>query len=107
MMKMMGKMKEVQEKIKIAQDQLVNIEVEAESGAGMVVAKANGNKEIIQLTIDPSLFNEADKDLITDLIIAATNKAVKEADQKAKAHIQSATQGMMPNIPGLDLSGLG
>lgn len=106
MMKMMGKVKEVQEKMKVAQEELASITVEADAGAGMVVAKVNGKKELVSLTIDPDLYKEDDKDLMKDLIIAATNKASKEAEIKAKEHIQKATQGMIPNIPGLDLSGM-
>ena len=106
MMNMMGKLKEVQEKIKTAQNELGGITAEGESGGGMVKAIANGRKEIIKLEVDPSLYTDDDKDLVNDLIIAAINKAIKEAEEKAKAHIQNATQGLIPNIPGMDLSGL-
>lgn len=106
MMKMMGKVKEVQDKIKAAQQELPGITAEGESGAGMVKAVANGNKQLISLDIDPSLIKEEDQEILKDLIIAATNKAISEAEEKAKSHLQQATQGMMPNIPGLDLSGL-
>lgn len=107
MMKMMGKMKEVQQKMKEAQDQLKDITTEGESGGGMVKAIANGQKELIGLEIDDSLVNETDKNMMRDLIIAAANKALREADEKSKEHIKKSTEGMIPNIPGLDLSGLG
>ena len=107
MMKMMGKVKEVQEKMKEAQAELGSITASGESGAGMVRAVANGHKEIIQMEIDPSLIKEEDQDILRDLVIAAVNKAIQEADEKAKAHLRQATEGMLPNIPGLDLSGLG
>ena len=106
MMKMMGKVKEMQAKMKEAQDQLKDITVEGEAGGGMVKATANGNKELIGLQIDDSLINEADKDMMRDLIIAAVNKAVREADTKAKEHIKKSTEGLIPNIPGMDLSGM-
>ena len=106
MMKMMGKVKEVQEKMKIAQEELKNIEVEAEAGAGMVKVKINGKKELIDLKIDDSLYSEDDKDLMKDLIIGAVNKGVAEAEIKAREHLQSSTQGLIPNIPGLDLTGM-
>ncbi|MEM0940374.1 MAG: YbaB/EbfC family nucleoid-associated protein [Bacteroidota bacterium] len=105
MMKMMGKVKEMQGKMKEAQKQLKDIKVEGESGGGMVRAIANGDKEIISLDIDDSLVNKEDKAMMKDLIIAAVNKAVLEADIKSKEHIKKATEGMLPNIPGLDLSG--
>lgn len=106
MMKMMGKVKEMQSKMKEAQDQLKDITAEGESGGGMVKATANGNKELISLQIDESLINETDKDMMRDLIIAAVNKAVSEADTHAKEHIKKSTEGLMPNIPGMDLSGM-
>lgn len=106
MMKMMGKVKEMQSKMKEAQDQLKDIKTEGESGGGMVKATANGNKELIGLEIDDSLVNAADKDMMRDLIIAAVNKAVSNADMKAKEHIKKSTEGLMPNIPGMDLSGM-
>ena len=106
MMKMMGKVKEVQEKMKVAQEELKNIEVEAEAGAGMVKATVNGKRELINLDIDQSLYSEDDKDLLKDLIIGAVNKAQAEAEIKAKEHLQKSTEGIIPNIPGLDLSGM-
>lgn len=106
MMKMMGKVKEMQSKMKEAQDQLKDIIAEGESGGGMVKATANGNKELIGLEIDDSLVNGTDKEMMRDLIIAAVNKAVAEADFKSKEHIKKSTEGLMPNIPGMDLSGM-
>jgi len=106
MMKMMGKVKEMQGKMKEAQEQLKEIKIEAESGGGMVKASMNGNKELMDLYIDDTLINKEDKNMMKDLVIAAVNKAVAEADVKSKEHIKSATEGMLPNIPGMDLSGL-
>ena len=105
MMKMMGKVKEVQGKMKEAQDQLKDIYAEGESGGGMVKAKANGNKELVSLEIDDALVNTADKHMMRDLVIAAVNKAVAEADIKSKEHIKKSTEGLFPNIPGMDFSG--
>lgn len=106
MMKMMGKMKEVQQKMKDAQDELKDIHTEGESGGGLVKATANGKKEIIGLDIDHSLIKQEDKHVMRDLIIAAVNKALASADEKGKEHIKKSTEGLLPNIPGLDLSGL-
>lgn len=106
MMKMMGKVKEMQSKMKEAQDQLKDIKVEGESGGGMVKATANGAKELIGLEIDESLISLTDKDMMRDLIIAAVNKTLQEADEKGKEYIKKSTEGLMPNIPGMDLSGM-
>ena len=106
MMKMMGKVKELQEKMKEAQDSLALITAEGESGAGMVTAQVNGKKQVLSVNIDPSLLTESDKDMVQDLVVAAINKALDEVDFKAKDHIKQNTEGMMPNIPGFDLNNL-
>ena len=106
MMKMMGKMKEVQAKIKEAQDNLVNIKATADAGGGMVNATVNGKKEVIKIDIDPLLLKPEDKEMLQDLVIAAINKANAEVEILAKEHIKKATDGMLPNIPGLDLGGM-
>lgn len=106
MMKMMGKVKEVQQKMKEAQEALAQIEVEGESGAGLAKAIVNGKKQVLKVEIDDSLLNTADKDVVQDLIVAAINKAMEEADVLAKEHMQKQTEGMMPNIPGFDLGNM-
>ena len=106
MMKMMGRLKEVQERMKEAQANLEHIKVEAEAGAGMVKAIANGKKQLVNLEIDPSLIDPSDPDMLKDLIIAASNKALSEAELRAKEEIKKATEGMLPNIPGMDLSSM-
>ena len=106
MMKMMGKVKEAQEKIKVAQNELSKITATGSAGGDMVIAEANGLKQIIGLTIDDSLVNTADKDMMKDLIIAASNKALEAAGDKAQKHLQKATEGLIPNIPGFDLGSM-
>lgn len=106
MMKMLGKVKEVQSKMKEAQENLGHITTTGEAGAGMVVATVNGKKELINLEIDESLFTPDDKDMLKDLIIAAVNKAIVNVDVLAKEQIKKSTEGMLPNIPGFDLSSM-
>lgn len=106
MMKMMGKVKEVQARMKEAQDNLVHVRAEGESGAGLVKAIVNGKKQLVSLDIDPSLLKESDKLILQDLIIAAVNKASDEAEIVAKETLRKSTEGILPNIPGMDLSGL-
>lgn len=106
MMKMLGKVKEVQAKVKEAQDNLVNLTIEGEAGGGMVTATVNGARQVVDLKIDESLFGPDDKDMLKDLVIAATNKAMAEMDILIKEEMKKTTEGVMPNIPGLDLSGL-
>ncbi|UII29836.1 YbaB/EbfC family nucleoid-associated protein [Fulvivirga ulvae] len=106
MMKMMGKMKEVQAKIKEAQENLVHIKVTGESGGGMVKATVNGKKEVINIDIDQDLVKPEDKEMMQDLVVAAVNKALQEVEVLAKEELKKSTEGMLPNIPGLDLGGL-
>jgi nucleoid-associated protein EbfC len=106
MMKMMGKMKEIQARMKEAQDNLVHVRATGESGGGMVKATVNGKRQLISLDIDPLLIKSDDKAVMQDLIVAAVNKAAEEADVKAKEELKKSTEGLLPNIPGLDLSGM-
>ena len=106
MMKMMGKMKEVQARIKEAQDNLVRVVAHGESGAGLVKATVNGKKQLVAIDIDPSLLKSDDKIILQDLIVAAVNIANEEADVLAKEEMRKSTEGLLPNIPGLDLSGM-
>jgi nucleoid-associated protein EbfC len=106
MMKMMGKMKEVQARIKEAQDNLVNVRASGESGGGMVKATVNGKRQLISLDIDPNLIKADDKAVLQDLIVAAVNKAAEEAEVLAKEEMRKSTEGLLPNIPGMDLSSM-
>ncbi len=106
MMKMMGKMKEVQARLKEAQDNLVNVRASGESGGGLVKATVNGKRQLVGLDIDASLFNAEEKTVLQDLVVAAVNKAAEEAEVIAKEELRKSTEGLLPNIPGLDLSNL-
>jgi nucleoid-associated protein EbfC len=106
MMKMMGKMKEVQARLKEAQDNLVKLRAHGESGAGMIKATVNGKKQLVQLDVDPTLLKAEDKTILQDLIIAAVNKAQDEAEVLAKEEMRKSTEGLIPNIPGFDISGM-
>ena len=106
MMKMMGKMKEVQARMKESQDKLGTLYATGESGAGLVRAKVNGKKQLITLDVDSSLLKAEDKTILQDLIVAAVNKASEEAEVMAKEEMRKSTEGLLPNIPGLDLSNL-
>jgi DNA-binding YbaB/EbfC family protein len=106
MMKMMGKMKEVQARLKEAQDNLVLLKVSGESGGGMVKATVNGKRQLVALDIDAAILKAEDKTILQDLIIAAVNKASDDAEVQAKEQLKKSTEGLIPNIPGMDLSNL-
>lgn len=105
-MNIMSKVKEAQAKIKEKQEQLVYLTTEAESGAGMVKVKVNGHRRVVDIAIDDSLVTPDDKEMLKDLIVAATNKALEDIDQMVKVEMKKATEGMMPNIPGMDLGNM-
>src|SRR5688500_13395172 len=64
MMKMMGKVKEMQDKLKAAQESLGTLRASGESGAGMVKATVNGKKQLVSLDIDPTILKSDDKMLV-------------------------------------------
>ncbi len=107
MMNMMGKIKEAQSRLKQMKENLGSITVIGESGGGMVKAVVNGNREVIKIEIEESLLKPTDKDILQDLTVAAVNKAMQEIEIIIKAELKKNTEGLLPNIPGLDLSGLG
>jgi DNA-binding YbaB/EbfC family protein len=106
MMKMMGKVKEMQARLKEAQDNLERIVVTGEAGAGMVKATVNGKKKLLSVEIDPSILSSSDRILVQDLLVAAVNKALEEAEVRAKEELKKSTEGILPNIPGMDFTSM-
>ena len=104
MSKMFGKVREMQAKIKEAQDNLESITATGEAGAGMVKATVNGKKKLLSVEVEESLAKPEDKEMMQDLIVAAVNKAMESVEIKANEEMRKSTEGMMPNIPGLDFS---
>ena len=104
MMQMMGKVKEMQAKLREAQNSLDKIVVSGEAGAGMVKAIVNGKKKVLAIEIDPSILNASDSVLVQDLVVAAVNKAMDEAEVRAREALRKSTEGLLPNIPGIDFS---
>ncbi len=104
MMQMMGKVKEMQAKLREAQNSLDKIVVSGEAGAGMVKATVNGKKKVLAIEIDPSILNASDSVLVQDLVVAAVNKAMDEAEVRAREALRKSTEGLLPNIPGIDFS---
>ena len=106
MFNMMGKVKELQARMKEAQDNLGNVKASGESGGGMVKATVNGKKQVLSIDVDPTLLKGDDRVILQDLIVAAVNKALDEADGLAKEELRKSTEGILPNIPGLDFGSL-
>lgn len=90
-----------------AREKLDDIIVESEAGGGMVRVKANANRKILKLTIDPDIIDPKDPEIMEDLIAAAVNKVLEKAEKTAQEEIQKISSDLMPNIPGLDMGKLG
>ena len=103
---MMKQVQKMQEKMAQVQEELESKTVVGEAGGGMVKATANGKQRIIQLKIEKEVVDPNDIEMLEDLVVAATNKAIDEAGKMAQDEMAKATSGMMPNIPGLNLPGM-
>lgn len=103
---MFGKMKEVQSRMKDAQETLRTVTETGDAGAGLVKVTVNGLKNVLSIEIDPDIIKADDREMLQDLIVAATNKALANVETKAREHLRQATEGLLPNIPGLNLDGL-
>jgi DNA-binding YbaB/EbfC family protein len=95
LMKNAGKIRENVEK---ATEALGHVVVEGSAG-GVVTVKANGRLEVISIQIAPKVLDEADVELLEDLVTAAVNQALSKA-REAAAHSMASLAGGMP-IPGL------
>jgi len=75
---------------------------------GLVTAAgfAELGSDVWCVDIDAAILTSNDKLVVQDLVVAAVNKAMEEADIKAKEELKKSTDGLIPNIPGLDLSSM-
>lgn len=89
----------MQRKMAKMQDDLKARELEASAGGGMVTVRVNGDQEILKITIDPAAVDPEDVEMLQDLVLAATNEALKKAKDMVQSEMSSITGGM--KIPGL------
>jgi DNA-binding YbaB/EbfC family protein len=90
---MMKQAQQMQEKMKKAQDELATLEVTGESGAGLVKVTMSCNHNVRRVDIDVSLMQD-DKEMIEDLVAAATNDAVRRVAEMSQEKMGSLTGGM-------------
>ena len=86
----------MQENLKRAQEELANVEVEGQSGAGLVKVTMTCKHDVKRVTIDPSLLAD-DKDMLEDLVAAAFNDAVRRAEEVSAERMGKLTAGL--NLP--------
>ncbi len=100
---LMQQAQRMQENLKKAQDELAGIEVQGQSGGGVVKVTLSGKMECRSVRIDPSVF--ADPEMAEDLVAAAFNDAVNKANEESQKRMSAATAGM-PIPPGMKLPGM-
>jgi DNA-binding YbaB/EbfC family protein len=96
----MRQVQQMQDNVKKIQDSLATIEVEGQSGAGLVKVVMTCKNDVKRVTIDPSLYGD-DRDMLEDLVAAAVNDAVRKAEAISSEKMSSATAGMLP--PGFKM----
>jgi DNA-binding YbaB/EbfC family protein len=98
---LMKQAQQMQENMQRMQEQLATVEVEGQSGAGMVKVVMTCRHDVKRVTIDPSLLRD-DKDMLEDLIAAAVNDAVRRVEATIKEKMSGMTAGLgLP--PGMKL----
>ena len=90
---LMKQAQQMQENMKKMQEQLATVEVEGQSGAGMVKVLMTCRNDVKRVTIDPSLLAD-DKDMLEDLVAAAMNDAVRKAEALTQEKMGGFTSGM-------------
>lgn len=102
LMKMMKQAQEIQGRMQKLQEELSGLEVEGQSGGGLVKVKLNGKLEARGVKIDPSLIKPEEAEILEDLIMAAFQDAKGKAEAAVQARMQEITGGLaLP--PGLKL----
>ena len=86
----------MQENVQKMQEELANIEVCGESGAGMIKVTMSGRHDVTKVELDPSLLNE-DKEILEDLLAAAVNDAVRKVEASNKDKMGDLASGF--NLP--------
>ena len=100
---LMQQAQRMQENLKKAQDELAQVEVNGQAGAGMVQVTMSARMEVRRVRIDPSA--AGDLEMLEDLIAAAFNDAVNKANDETQKRMSQATAGM-PLPPGMKLPGM-
>jgi len=98
---LMKQAQQMQENMKRLQEELAALEVEGQSGAGLVTVVMTCRHDVKRVTIDPSLLSD-DKDMLEDLVAAAFNDAVRKVEATSQEKMASITSGL-PLPPGMKL----
>src|SRR3972149_7523456 len=95
----LSQVKQMQEQF---QQKLQQITVETSAGGGMVSVKMKGQKQRLEVRLDPEVVSGGDREMLQDLILAAVNEASRRVDAEIQQQMLSLTGGLnLPKIPGL------
>lgn len=98
---LMKQAQQMQENMKKMQEELAAVEVEGQSGAGMVKVVMTCRHDVRRVIIDPALLQD-EKDMLEDLVAAAVNDAVRKVETTVQEKMAGITAGM-PLPPGMKL----
>ncbi len=96
---LMQQAQKMQQDLMKAQEESENFTEEGSAGGGMVKAVANGKNQIVSLEIEKEVVDPEDVEMLQDLIVAASNEALRKVGEKVKEEMAKMTGGMQ--IPGL------
>lgn len=102
LMKLMQQAGQIQQRMQKLQEDLAAMEIEGQSGAGMVKVTLNGKGEMRSVRIDPSLLKPDEAEIVEDLILAAHQDARAKVESTMQERMQDVTGGL-PLPPGLKL----
>ncbi len=91
---MMKKIQDMQNEMARIQEEVENSEFSASAGGGAVEVKVNGKHEVLAVNIQPEVVDPDDVEILSDMIIAATNEAIRKAADTMEQRMGSATSGM-------------
>lgn len=97
--KIMKQVQKMQQDMAKAQEELGNERIEASAGGGMVKVVVSGNQQLLEIKIDPQAVDPNDVEMLQDMILAAVNEGMRQAQELAARKLGSLTGGL--NIPGL------
>jgi len=95
----MKKAQKMKEELDRVQKELASREVEASSGGGMVSVKVTGAREVTSISIDPSVIDPEEREMLQDLVLAAVNEALRKSTEM----MQEETSRIMGGLPMPDL----
>jgi DNA-binding YbaB/EbfC family protein len=106
MQQMMKQVQQMQADMAKAQEELKSQVVEASAGGGMVTVKVTGDLQVVEVKIAPGAVDPEDVEMLQDLVLAATNEALRSAQEMAANKLGGVTGGLGGALGDLGLPGL-